>query len=75
MPAKDNRPPQWAQDRPWIWGLTFGLIVGGGVLILSTIRYGIRLSNLILALVVFVAFGLLGFVGGLMRRFTLGGPT
>jgi hypothetical protein len=55
--------------------LTFGLIVGGGVLILSTIRYGIRLSNLILALVVFVAFGLLGFVGGLMRRFTLGGPT
>ena len=52
----------------------FGALVGGGVLVLSTLKYGLRLSNLILGVVVFIAFGLLGFAGRLARRFTPGGP-
>jgi hypothetical protein len=52
----------------------FGALVAGGVLVLSTLKYGFRLSNLILGVVVFIAFGLLGFVGRLARRFTPGGP-
>jgi hypothetical protein len=74
MGATDNWVPQWVSDHPWSWGVMFGAIVGGGVLILSTLKYGFRLSNLILGVVVFIAFGLLGFVGGLARRFAPGGP-
>jgi hypothetical protein len=75
MPAVPRLPSRWISDRPWIWGLSFGLLVGGGVFILSTLKFGLRFSNLMLGLVVFITFGLLGFVGGLLRRFTPGGPT
>ena len=56
-------------------GLSFGLLVGGGVFTLSSLKFGFRFSNVMLALVVFITFGLLGFTGGLLRRFTPGGPT
>jgi hypothetical protein len=75
MPAVHDTPWRWASDHPWIWGLSFGMIVGGGVFLLSTLKFGFRFSNLILGLVVFITFGLLGFVGGLLRGFTPGGPT
>jgi hypothetical protein len=75
MPALSDRPSQWLSAHPWIWGLTFGVVVGGGVLVLSTLKYGFRASNLVLGLVVFIAFGLIGSVGGLLRRYTPGGPT
>ena len=75
MPAIQDMRRRWASDHPWIWGLSFGLIVGGGVFLLSTLRFGFLVSNLALGLVVFIAFGLLGFVGGLMRGFTPGSPT
>jgi hypothetical protein len=75
MPRLRDQPSHWSSDHPWIWGLSFGLVVGGGVFVLSTLRYGFRGSNLLLALVVFIAFGLLGSVGGLLRRYTPGGPT
>ncbi|HLZ10827.1 MAG TPA: hypothetical protein VKT80_19735 [Chloroflexota bacterium] len=74
MPAAPRLPSRWISDHPWIWGLSFGLLVGGGVLVLSSLRFGLRFSNLTLGFVVFVAFGLLGFVGGLFRRYTPGGP-
>jgi hypothetical protein len=67
--------PRWTSDHPWIWGLSFGVIVGGGVFLLSTLKFGFRASNLMLGLVVFITFGLLGFVGGLVRTVTPGGPT
>lgn len=75
MPAVPLLPSRWISDHPWIWGLSFGLLVGGGVFTLSSLRFGVRPSNLILALVVFITFGLLGFAGGLLRGFTPGGPT
>ena len=75
MPSMTDRPSLWVSEHPWIWGLTFGVVVGGGVLVLSTLKYGFRASNLVLGLVVFIAFGLIGSVGGLLRRYTPGGPT
>lgn len=75
MPAVPRLPSRWISGHPWIWGLSFGLLVGGGVFILSTLKFGLRFSNLMLGLVVFITFGLLGFVGGMLRRFTPGGPT
>lgn len=57
-----------------MWGPTFGLIVGGAVLILSAIQHGFRSSNLLLALVIFIGFGLLGVLGALVGRYTPGGP-
>jgi hypothetical protein len=75
MPAVPDLPSRWASDHPWIWGLSFGVIVGGGVFLLSTLKFGFRFSNLVLGLVVFITFGLLGFLGGLLRKFTPGGPT
>jgi len=75
MPAVQDRSSRWTSDHPWIWGLSFGVIVGGGVFLLSTLKFGFRVSNLVLGLVVFTTFGLLGFMGGLLRRFTPGGPT
>lgn len=64
----------WVARRPWIWGVMFGLIVGGSVLILSAAQYGFRGSNLLLALVIFLGFGLLGVIGAMVGRYTTGGP-
>ncbi|HVH63657.1 MAG TPA: hypothetical protein VNA65_08650 [Candidatus Dormibacteraeota bacterium] len=74
MPELPRRPAVWASEHPWVWGVVFGLVVGGSVLILSSIEHGLRASNLVLGLVVFIAFGLLGVVGALFRRYTPGGP-
>ena len=52
----------------------FGLIVGASVLVLSAAQHGFRGSNLLLALVVFIGFGLFGVIGALVRRYTPGGP-
>jgi len=75
MPAVPDLPSRWISDHPWIWGLSFGVLVGGGVLLLSTLKFGFRISNLILGVVVFITFGLLGLLGGLLGRFTPSGPT
>ena len=75
MRVVPDLPSRWISDRPWIWSLSFGVLVGGGVFLLSTLKFGFRISNLILGVVVFIAFGLLGFLGGLMRMYTPGGPT
>jgi len=75
MPAGPPLPSRWSSDHPWIWGLSFGLLVGGGVFTLSCLKFGLRFSNVTLALVVFITFGLLGFAGGLLRRLTPGGST
>jgi len=75
MPTAPDRLPRWTSNHAWIWGLSFGVIVGGGVFLLSTLKFGFRASNLALGLVVFITFGLLGFLGGLLSKFTPGGPT
>ena len=74
MPEFPRRPSPWAARYPWIWGVMFGLIVGGSVLVVSSAQYGLRGSNLLLALVIFIGFGSLGVIGELVRRYTPGGP-
>lgn len=59
---------------PWAWGVSFGLVVGSGVLAVTTLRYGFHASNVVLGLIVFIVFGLLGLVGGVARRYSPGGP-
>ncbi len=68
------RPAEAVSDHPWIWGVAFGFVVAAAVLIVSAAEHGIRASNVLLALVLFVGFGLLGAIGGLLRRYTPGGP-
>lgn len=75
MPELPPRPALWLSQHPWAWGVVFGLIVGGSVVLLSSALHGLRASNVILGVVVFIAFGLLGVVGALVGRYTPGGPT
>jgi hypothetical protein len=75
MPEIPRRPSQWVAHHSWMWGLAFGFVVAAAVLVLSSIEYGIRASNAMLALVVFIGFGLLGVIGAVVRRYTPGGPT
>ena len=74
MPEIARRPVGWASEHPWIWGLVFGFVVAAAVLAVSAAEHGIRASNVMLALVLFIGFGVLGVVGALVRRFTPGGP-
>lgn len=74
MPDIPRRPSLRDSRYPWLWGPTFGLIVGASVLIVSSVQYGFRSSNVLLAIVIFAGFGLLGMIGELVRRYTPGGP-
>ncbi len=74
MPVANAGRPEPVTRFPWMWGVSFGLVVGFGVLAISTSRYGLRISNLVLGVVVFIVFGLVGIVGGVARRHTPGGP-
>jgi hypothetical protein len=75
MPELPHRPFEWASAHPWVWGVAFGFVVAAAVLIVSAAEYGVRASNAMLALVLFIAFGVLGVIGALVRRYTPGGPT
>ncbi|TMG69577.1 MAG: hypothetical protein E6H86_02485 [Chloroflexi bacterium] len=56
--------------RPWIWGLILGVLVGGGVVLVSSIRVGFSAPLLMLGLVLLVVFGALGLVGSVFSRRT-----
>ena len=56
--------------RPWMWGVGLGLCVGGGVVLLSSLRYGLSAPLLILGLVLAIGFGGLGLLAALVRRRT-----
>src|SRR5437588_7074514 len=62
--------------RPWIWGLILGVLVGGGVVLVSSIRVGFSAPLLMLGLVLLVVFGALGLVGSVVsqRRHLDGSP-
>ena len=53
--------------RPWLWGVILGLCVGAGVVLLSSIRYGLSAPLLILGLVLAIGFGGLALVGLFVR--------
>jgi hypothetical protein len=57
--------------RPWLWGVILGLCVGGGVVLLSSLRYGLSAPLLVLGIVLAIGFGGLALVGAFVRRRTL----
>jgi len=57
--------------RPWLWGVILGLCVGGGVVLLSSLRYGFSAPLLLLGIVLAIGFGGLALVGAFVGRRTL----
>jgi len=57
--------------RPWLWGVILGICVGGGVVLLSSLRYGLSAPLLLLGIVLAIGFGGLALVGAFVRRRTL----
>jgi hypothetical protein len=55
---------------PWVYGLVLGLCVGGGVVLVSSIRFGFSAELLLIGLVLAVAFGSLGLMGAIAGRKT-----
>lgn len=54
-------------NRPWMWGVYLGLCVGGGVVLLSSLRYGFSGPLLLLGMVLAIGFGGLAFLGVFVR--------
>jgi hypothetical protein len=54
--------------RRWLWGLAFGLSVGGCVVALSAARYGLSAPLLLVGIVLAMGFGGLAFVSALVGR-------
>ena len=57
-------------ERPWLWGLIFGVLVGGGVVLISSFRYGFSAPLLLLGLVLAVVFGGLALMSAFVARRT-----
>jgi len=53
-----------------VYGLALGLCVGGGVVLVSSIRFGFSAELLLIGLVLAVAFGSLGLMGAVAGRKT-----
>jgi len=56
--------------RPWLWGVGLGLVIGGAVVMLSSLRYGFSAPLLLLGVVLAIVFGALALVGAVARRRT-----
>lgn len=54
--------------RPWLWGVGLGLVIGGAVVFLSSLRYGFSAPLLVLGLVLAVGFGGLAAIASGARR-------
>ncbi|HXN90700.1 MAG TPA: hypothetical protein VN906_04370 [Candidatus Sulfotelmatobacter sp.] len=54
----------------WLWGLGLGLCIGGGVVLFSSLRYGLSAPLLLLGIILAVGFGGLALFGEFMRRRT-----
>jgi hypothetical protein len=56
--------------RPWAFGLILGLCVGGGVVLVNSIRYGFSGPLLVLGMVLLVGFGGLSLLDAFVSRRT-----
>ena len=56
--------------RPWLWGVGFGVGIGGAVVLLSSLRYGLSAPLLLLGLVLVAGCGGLAFVTAIPRTRT-----
>ncbi len=54
--------------RPWVVGVVFGVLVGGGVVLLSSLRYGFSGPLLLIGIVLAIGFGGLALVGLFVRE-------
>jgi hypothetical protein len=54
--------------RSWLWGVILGVLVGGGVILGSSLRYGFSSPLLVLGLVLLVVFGAVGLLGDVVGR-------
>ncbi|HUZ87928.1 MAG TPA: hypothetical protein VNF26_13345 [Candidatus Baltobacterales bacterium] len=68
MPITNSRPPAW------LWGVYFGLFIGGGVVLISALRYGFRPELFLVGGVLVLVFAIIGLLSGLVRKYTPGGP-
>ena len=57
-------------EGPWLWGLILGVCVGGGVVLISSIRYGFSAPLLLLGIVLTVVFGGLALMSAFVARRT-----
>lgn len=69
MPVAYSHPPSW------LWGVCFGLFIGGGVVLAGTLKFGFQPALFLLGGVLVIVFAIMGLVSGLMSRYTPGGPT
>ena len=53
-----------------MYGLILGLCVGGGVVLVSSIRYGFSVELLLIGIVLAIGFGGLGLMGAVVGRKT-----
>ena len=56
--------------RSWLWGVGLGLVVGGAVVLVSSVRFGFSAPLLLLGMVLVVGFGALSALAGAARRRT-----
>ena len=54
--------------QPWLFGLILGLCIGGGVVLISAVRYGFSVELLVLGIVLLGGFGGLALVGAFISR-------
>jgi hypothetical protein len=59
-----------ARVDPWVYGLILGLCVGGGVVLVSSLRYGLSAPLVLLGLVLLIVFGGLGLMSAVVARRT-----
>lgn len=57
-------------DRPWLWGVILGVCVGGGVVLISSLRYGLSAPLLLLGIVLAVVFGGLALMSAFVAQRT-----
>ncbi len=62
--------PGVPSERPWLLGVILGLCVGGGVVLISSLRYGFSAPLLLLGVVLAIVFGGLAVMGAFVSRRT-----
>ena len=62
--------PSVPSERPWLLGVILGLCVGGGVVLINSLRYGFSAPLLLLGVVLAIVFGGLAVMGAFVSRRT-----
>ena len=62
--------PGVPSERPWLLGVILGLCVGGGVVLISSLRYGFSAPLVLLGVVLAIVFGGLAVMGAFVSRRT-----